>query len=373
LLESSTHKDIKESAKDLLRAYQDSINKVPEGVIEYFIAWRRDGRLVTLLYERGDPNAKRHPEKFYLIDDKGNPVYISSEQKVAPILDKALDGQQGVVELEETKRGDVIVAYSPLQLAEVRLGLLVGVPLGPIKRAMLRQGLLILLLALVLIAMGVWVFLRLNPMLAELSHSQEAAVQMLGEASHFKDTDTGWHVERMSDYAVAIAKAMNLPPKELMMLKLAARMHDLGKVGTPDDVLKKPGKLDDEEWVVMREHSAVGAQIMAGGETPVFEMAREIAVGHHEKWDGGGYPQKRSGEQIPLVARITAVADVFDALTMKRPYKEPWPIEKAFSVIQEDAGSHFDPEVVKAFMSIKEEILAIKDQWEAKEKASTQV
>lgn len=372
LIESDTQADYRGFIRSLLRAYQASINKMPLGPMEYALVGRLDDRLVFLLRGRGDPDAKRHPVFFYLLEEDGSPQFLASDNVITPALIKAMDGKSGVVEGKVETRGEFVICYSPLEVEIGRLALMVGLPLGPVKKAMMKQAVFILLLSLVLIAVGGWIFLRLNPMLAELSHSQEMTIQMLGDASHHKDTDTGWHVERMADYSAAIGRAMKLPAKQVLVLKLAARMHDLGKVGTPDKILKKPAKLNLEEWKVMREHSSVGAEIMAKGDTPLFEMAREIALGHHEKWDGSGYPNNKKGEEIPLVSRITAVADVFDALTMKRPYKEAWPEEKAFAVIQEDSGSHFAPEVVAAFMGIKEEILAIKDHWDKKERMAGQ-
>ena len=371
ILESKHHRDPIDFAKEVLKAYQASINQVPEGVVESAMVGTKDDRIVVLLRGRGDPNAERHPRLFYLLDKQGQPLYLPQGHIMHSVMQRALQGKSGVMEVSTVERGSFQVAYAPLTLNNIHLGLAIGTPLEPLKKAMLEQFVFILLMGVFIIAGGAWLFLRLNPLLAELTRSQEVNIQMLGEASHYKDTDTGWHVERMAEYSVAIGKAMNLPAKQIMMLGLAARMHDLGKVGTPDDVLKKPGKLDDDEWVIMRRHSQVGAQIMADGDTPLFEMAKAIAQGHHEKWDGSGYPDGVVGKDIPLVARITAVADVFDALTMKRPYKDPWPLEKALAVIQQDAGSHFDPEVVQAFLSVQEEILAIKERWEKKEQEAS--
>ncbi len=186
---------------------------------------------------------------------------------------------------------------------------------------------------------------------------------MLGDAGHFNDTDTGEHIWRMAAYSAAIAIAVGWPKHEAERLKLAATMHDTGKIGIADNILKVPRKLTDEEWETMKMHSQIGYDILSKSSNPIFQMAAEIALGHHERWDGTGYPKGLSGEGIPMCARIVAISDVFDALTMKRPYKEAWSITQALEFIQQGAGSHFDPNLVKLFFSIKDEIIAIKKDW----------
>ncbi|WP_146066929.1 HD-GYP domain-containing protein, partial [Candidatus Venteria ishoeyi] len=141
-----------------------------------------------------------------------------------------------------------------------------------------------------------------------------------------------------------------------------APMHDIGKIGIPDAILRKPGKLDDTEWTIMKQHPEIGANILKG-DTPLQHMARDIALYHHEKWDGSGYPQGLAGTQITLAARIVAVADVFDALTTVRPYKAAWPVEKAVEFMQKQAGQHFDPDLVRLFLNALPAILEIKEKW----------
>ena len=203
----------------------------------------------------------------------------------------------------------------------------------------------------------------------ELVDSQNEAIMMLGRAGHFNDTDTGVHIWRMAEYAAALAKVANWSVRDAELLGQAAPMHDTGKIGIPDAILKAPRKLTDEEWVIMKTHSAVGHGILSLSKTPLFQLAAEIALAHHEKWDGSGYPKGLKGDQIPESAQIVAITDVFDALTMKRPYKEAWSVERAFEVIQSDAGTHFDKRLVDLFISIKDELLAIKTDWD--NKAST--
>jgi putative two-component system response regulator len=202
-----------------------------------------------------------------------------------------------------------------------------------------------------------------------LRQSYREAIYMLGEAGHYNDTDTGVHIWRMAQYAAALAGACGWSDDDCQLIELAAPMHDTGKIGIPDAILRKPGKLDAKEWVVMRTHSQIGYDILSKSKAPVFQMAAEIALCHHEKWDGNGYPGGLSGDSIPESARIVALADVFDALTMKRPYKEAWPIERAVATMQESSGTHFEPRLVDLFISILPQVLDIKARWDKQEHA----
>ena len=199
---------------------------------------------------------------------------------------------------------------------------------------------------------------------SSLKKAAHDAIAMLGAAGHYKDTDTGLHIWRMAAYARAIAKGLGWNKDQCDDLESAAPMHDTGKIGIPDHVLCKPGKLDVAEWEIMRTHTTIGHEILSQSDSPVFLLAAEIALYHHEKWDGSGYPYGLVGEEIPLSARIVSIADVFDALTMRRPYKEAWDIDRALATIRKDAGSHFDPQLVDLFIEILPEILSIKSQWD---------
>lgn len=209
--------------------------------------------------------------------------------------------------------------------------------------------------------------IQINQRTTELAESQKAAIHMLGEAGHYNDTDTGLHIWRMAAYAATLARKAGWSVSKAKQLQFAAPMHDTGKIGTPDSILKKPGKLNAEEWLIMKQHSKIGYDILAKSKTPLFQMAAEIALYHHEKWDGSGYPSGLVGDAIPESARIVAIADVFDALTMKRPYKEAWPIAKAFEELRNGSGSHFDPRLIDLFFEHQLDILAVKDEWEVKE------
>ncbi|PNH93666.1 response regulator [Vibrio diazotrophicus] len=203
--------------------------------------------------------------------------------------------------------------------------------------------------------------------LQQLEQTQHATTCMLGVAGHFNDTDTGVHVWRMSAYARIIAQQIGWDPELVQRLELASPMHDTGKIGIPDEILKAPRQLSAEEWVIMKTHTEIGHQILSMSPNPLFQMASEIALCHHERWDGTGYPRGLAGEDIPECARIVAIADVFDALTMKRVYKAPWTTEDAIQKIIDGSGSHFDPRLVQAFEDSIEKILETKMLWDTKE------
>ncbi|MGF1740539.1 two-component system response regulator [Vibrio profundum] len=197
----------------------------------------------------------------------------------------------------------------------------------------------------------------------QLESSRLQIIQRLGRAAEFKDNETGMHVIRMSHYSRILAEQLNVSKRWVDLLFHASPMHDVGKIGIPDRILGKPGKLDDEEWDVMQKHVQIGGEIIGESDSLLLQMAREIALYHHEKWDGSGYPQGCAGEEIPLSARIVAIADVFDALTSTRPYKEAWPIEKAIAQLEQDAGSHFDPNLVPIFVSKLNDIVDVKESF----------
>jgi len=201
---------------------------------------------------------------------------------------------------------------------------------------------------------------------AELNRTRLEIIRRLGRAAEFKDNETGLHVVRMSYYAKLIAQAAGFNDEHAELLLNAAPMHDIGKIGIPDNILRKPGKLDDEEWEMMRQHTKFGAEILGDQDSVLLQLAREIALSHHEKWNGKGYPNGLAGAEIPLESRIVAIADVFDALTNERPYKKAWPIEEAVALIERESGEHFDPALVDAFLKALPEMLEIKAQYAEK-------
>lgn len=197
----------------------------------------------------------------------------------------------------------------------------------------------------------------------ELRSTQLEIIYRLGRAAEYRDNETGMHIKRMSHFCRAVASRLDCDEDFRELLFNASPMHDIGKIGIPDSVLLKPGRLDSAEWIIMKQHTTAGAEILSGNESPLLQLAEVIALTHHEKWDGSGYPQGLAGERIPLAGRIVAICDVFDALTSKRPYKEPWPLEKALHEIRAGSGTHFDPRVVEAFFSAIPDILRIREQF----------
>ncbi len=188
---------------------------------------------------------------------------------------------------------------------------------------------------------------------------QEETVQRLSRAAEFRDPETGAHLMRMAHYAQHIATRLGLDAAAQQLLLAAAPMHDIGKVGIPDHILCKPGRLDAAELAIMRTHAQIGADILAGSRSPLLQTAAAIALAHHEKYDGSGYPHGLRGEQIPLFARIVAVADVFDALTSARPYKRAWGLDEAAAFLHAQRGLHFDPVCLDAFFGDWEAVCAI--------------
>jgi putative two-component system response regulator len=195
----------------------------------------------------------------------------------------------------------------------------------------------------------------------QIKRSKVEMVLSLGRAAEYKDNETGMHVLRMASYCYMLAIASGMSEEDADVLKEAAPMHDVGKIGIPDAVLLKNGKLDDEEWAIMRKHVEMGGDILGDtSESELLSMAKVVALTHHEKFDGSGYPNGLVGEDIPLIGRIAAIADVFDALTSERPYKKAWSTDDAFELISNEKGKHFDPMLAQLFLDNREKVLEIK-------------
>jgi putative two-component system response regulator len=199
----------------------------------------------------------------------------------------------------------------------------------------------------------------------EIEETRLEIIRKLGRAAEYKDNETGLHVIRMSHYSRLLAEAVVGGANEWTNLVFqAAPMHDIGKIGIPDHILLKPGKLDPEEWTLMQCHAQFGADILGDHHSELLQTARQIAICHHEKWDGTGYPNGLRGNEIPIEARIVAIADVFDALTSERPYKRAWDVEEALSYIYDNSGLHFDPGLVEHLKNLISEFLKIKDEFD---------
>ena len=193
---------------------------------------------------------------------------------------------------------------------------------------------------------------RVRERTAQLRETQLEIVQRLSQAAESRDGDTGEHIQRIRRMTQKLALAIGVPAGEAELIGHASAMHDVGKIGIPDRVLLKPGKLDAEEWALMQSHTTIGAEILAGSSSALLQIAEEIALTHHERFDGTGYPQGLAGEAIPLAARITAICDVFDALRSQRVYKERWTLDDAVAELAAQRGRHFDPALVDAFLAL---------------------
>jgi putative two-component system response regulator len=198
---------------------------------------------------------------------------------------------------------------------------------------------------------------------AEVSHSRLEIVHRLGRASEYRDNETGRHILRMSHSASLLAKQIGWSQERCDLMLYTSTMHDLGKIGISDTILLKPAPLTPEERAIMETHTIIGAGILGGSNIELLEMARVIALTHHEKWDGSGYPHRLAGAAIPIEGRITAIVDVFDALTSVRPYKKAWPVEEAVENMRQNCGTHFDPELLEHFYAILPQVLQIGEQF----------
>ena len=197
----------------------------------------------------------------------------------------------------------------------------------------------------------------------QLYKTQKDVIQLLSRAVEYRDSETGAHTMRMSQYALHLSEAVGLSPIECEIMSIASSLHDIGKIGIPDSILQKPGKLTPEEWTIMKTHTTIGAELLSGSDSKFLQLGEKIALSHHEKWDGSGYPKGIKGEKIPLSGRICGLCDVFDALTSKRPYKKAWPANDALDEIKKGSGSHFDPAIVDCFFRILPQIRKIHDQY----------
>lgn len=208
-----------------------------------------------------------------------------------------------------------------------------------------------------------WLTEEVNKATGKLLAREQETIMLLCRASEYRDPETGVHILRMAHYSRLIAAELGLSAEEQQNILNAAPMHDIGKVGTPDHILLKPGKLEPAQMDIMRQHAIIGYEILKSSQATMLQLAAEIAYTHHERFDGTGYPRALKGEAIPLVGRIVAVADVFDALTSVRPYKKAWTIENAKQYLLDNCGTHFDPQCVHALIQRWSEVLEIRDRF----------
>jgi response regulator RpfG family c-di-GMP phosphodiesterase len=208
-----------------------------------------------------------------------------------------------------------------------------------------------------------WLAAEVRKATEKLVAQERSTIFCLSRAAEYRDPETGSHILRMAHYSRQIAGVLGLSAELQDLLLQAAPMHDIGKVGTPDAILLKPGRLSPEEFAIMKQHAAIGYKILSAMTSPLLATAAEIAYTHHEKYDGSGYPRGLKGDEIPLFGRIVAVADVFDALTSARPYKRPWSVDEAADFLKAGRGAHFDPACVDAFLQDWDAVMQIRDRF----------
>ncbi|MFD2164773.1 DUF3369 domain-containing protein [Thalassotalea euphylliae] len=269
------------------------------------------------------------------------------DENIQYYLNKAIEAKHSIFE------DDVLVGYFPSHSGKISLLYLKGIT----KLNDIDIKLLEIFSGNVSLAFD---NLLLN---REIIETQEELIYRLGDAVESRSKEAGNHIRRMSEVSYMLAKEIGMPEEEAELLKQAAPMHDIGKIATPDAILLKPGKLTEEEWETMKAHPSVGYDILHGSNRPILSSAAIISQQHHEKYDGSGYPDGKKGEDIHIFARIVAVADVFDALTHKRCYKEAWPIDKVTEFLEEAAGTHLDPIVVKALLNNADKAVKINQMY----------
>jgi putative two-component system response regulator len=208
-----------------------------------------------------------------------------------------------------------------------------------------------------------WLAEEVRKATAEILDREQETVIRLCRAAEYRDPETGAHILRMAHYSRLIAKQLRLSPEDQELLLQAAPLHDIGKVGIADKILLKPGRLDSDEFALMKQHAMFGHELLKGSSSRVLQAGADIACGHHEKFDGSGYPSGLKGQDIPIFSRIVAVADVFDALTSERPYKKAWSLEAAVDFLRAGAGSHFDPDCINAFLEVWDEAMVVRERF----------
>ncbi|MCU4137722.1 MAG: Response regulator c-di-GMP phosphodiesterase [Thermodesulfobacteria bacterium] len=205
------------------------------------------------------------------------------------------------------------------------------------------------------------IYLELQIAYNEIKDLSLEIIHRLAKAAESRDKYTGFHIQRISFYSTKIAEHLGLSKDKIELIKYGSPLHDIGKLSIPDNILLKPGPLHPKEWEIMKMHTVIGAKILEGSKIKYLKAAEKIALLHHERWDGTGYPYGLKGKKIPLFARIVSIADVFDALTSDRPYRKALPVDTAFEIIKNEAGRHFDPELVEIFLKIKDEIIELRE------------
>jgi putative two-component system response regulator len=277
---------------------------------------------------------------------------------------RALPGAQEVPVIMVTADGEMEVRYRALELGANDF---LTKPVDKTEfLARMRNMLALRRSRMQLAERADWLAEEVRKATADIIQRERGSIFLLSKVAEYRDPETGAHILRMANYSRLIARRMGFAEAEVELLYDAAPMHDIGKVGIPDHILLKPGRLDPEEQVIMKQHARIGWEILTSApfENELFRVAASIALTHHEKFDGSGYPQGLKGEAIPILGRVVAVADVFDALTSARPYKAAWELDRARAYLRENAGLHFDPACVDAFEQAWDEVLEIRVRYD---------
>ncbi|MBI3902727.1 MAG: response regulator [Nitrosomonadales bacterium] len=321
----------------------------------------------------------RSVQKNIIVKTFADPIeameWIRSNQPDLIMLDYMMGGMTGLEAVQQIRRiatleGVPIVVVTSLEEREIRYQVLdagatdfITKPIDPYEcRVRCRNMLSLRMQQKIILNRSQFLEYRIADATMQIHQREQETLFRLAKAGEYRDQDTGDHIVRMARYSRLIAEAMGLPRELCELIEAAAPMHDIGKIGMPDNILQKPGKLSSEEFDVMKSHPLVGYQILHNSPSKYLSLGAKIALGHHEKYDGSGYPEGVSGNYIPLEARIVAVADVYDALTSQRPYKKGWSSEEGLAYLKEQMGSHFDPDCVEAFVSQFERVRNIQLQ-----------
>jgi two-component system response regulator RpfG len=310
----------------------------------------------------------RNVQKNIIVKTFADPIaameWVRTNQPDLIMLDYMMGGMTGLEVVQQIRRiasleGVPIVVVTSLEEREVRYRVLdagatdfITKPIDPYEcRVRCRNMLSLRMQQKIILSRSQFLEYRVADATMQIHQREQETLFRLAKAGEYRDQDTGDHILRMARYSRLIAEAMGLPQDKCDLIEAAAPMHDIGKIGMPDNILLKPGKLSVDEFDVMKAHPQVGYQILQNSPSKYLSMGAEVALGHHEKFDGSGYPQGLKGEQIPLEARIVSVADVYDALTSDRPYKRGWSNEESLAYLTAQKGSHFDPNCVEAFLA----------------------
>ncbi len=285
----------------------------------------------------------------YMMPEMDGMEFIAQLRKV--------EGREDVPILMITANDDKDVRYDALQIGATDF---LNKPVDRIEFSVRMRNLLALNASRKKLAnRAAWLAEEVKKATAAVHAREQELLFRMSRAAEFRDPETGSHIQRIAHFSQLVALKLGLSTEDQELILQASPMHDVGKIGTPDSILLKPGKLTPEEFAIMKQHAVIGYELLKGSESKVLQAAAEIALSHHEKYDGSGYPYGLAGDKIPLFGRIVAVVDVFDALTSERPYKQAWPLERAVELIQENIGKHFDPDCVRCFLGAWDEVLEI--------------